>query len=124
MQIRTVLLVDDEPDIRTIGLMSLRAVGNWEAREADCGQAALDALAEAIPDLILIDVMMPGMDGPATLAKIRENPAWVDIPVIFLTARVKEDDLQRYLDLGARGVIPKPFDPMTLPAEVQKVLAQ
>ena len=104
--------------------MSLRGVGKWEAREAEDGQAALDALAEEIPDLILIDVMMPGMDGPTTLGKIRENPAWTDIPVIFLTAKVQKDDLQRYLDLGARGVIAKPFDPMTLPDEVRKVLAE
>jgi two-component system, OmpR family, response regulator len=122
MEISKVLLVDDEPDIRKIGLMSLRAVGNWEATEADCGQSALDSLANEVPDLILLDVMMPGMDGPTTLAKLRENPDWVGIPVIFLTAKVQKNEVDRYLDLGARGVIAKPFDPMTLPDEVRKVL--
>ena len=122
MEISKVLLVDDEPDIRKIGCMSLRAVGKWEVREADCGQGALDALAEEVPDVILLDVMMPGMDGPTTLGKLRENPAWADIPVIFLTAKVQKNEVERYLGLGARGVIAKPFDPMTLPDEVRKVL--
>ena len=122
MEIHKVLLVDDEPDIRKIGLMSLTAVGEWEAREANSGQAALDALAEEIPDLILLDVMMPGMDGPTTLSKIRENPAWADIPVIFLTAKVQTNEVGRYVALGARGVIAKPFDPMTLPNDVREVL--
>lgn len=121
--IRKVLLVDDEPDIRRIGQLTLERVGRWEVVLASSGAEA-QALAERErPDVILLDVMMPTADGPTTLAGLRASPATADIPVIFMTAKVLEHEVMRLRELGAAGVIAKPFDPMTLPAEIRRVLA-
>ena len=122
MAIAKVLMVDDEPDIRRIGQMSLRAVGKWEVALAASGAEALRAAIEGRPDVILLDVMMPGMDGPATLSALRGDPATAAIPVIFMTAKVQQHEVERYLALGAAGVIKKPFDPMTLPDEVRRIV--
>ncbi len=121
--IKTVLLVDDEPDIRTIGSMSLSRVGKLEVRTAASGAEALRMAGETIPDLILLDVMMPEMDGPATLVALRAIPALAATPVIFMTAKVLRDEVDRWLSLGAIGVIRKPFDPMKLPDEVRALVA-
>ncbi len=123
MTINSVLLVDDEEDIRTIGEMSLQAVGGWTVTSVPSGAAALEALATLSPDLIILDVMMPGMDGPSTLGKIRENAALSETPVIFMTAKVQRDEVERYMSLGVAGVVKKPFDPMTLPEEIKKIVA-
>jgi CheY-like chemotaxis protein len=121
MAIASVLMVDDEPHIRRVGELALRSVGRWEVRLAQSGEEALElALAER-PDVILLDVMMPGMDGPMTLERLREQPETADIPVIFMTAKVQRHEVDRYLRLGARGVISKPFDPMTLPDEIRRI---
>lgn len=120
--LRSILLVDDEPDIRTIGAMSLARVGKLEVRTAASGPEALQLVAEAVPDAILLDVMMPGMDGPATLAALRTIPELAQTPIIFMTAKVLRDEIDRWLSLGAVGVIRKPFDPMTLPTEVRALL--
>ncbi|MFZ6184235.1 response regulator [Nannocystis pusilla] len=118
-----VLLVDDEPDIRRIGQLSLERVGRWQVAVAASGAEALAVAARERPDVILLDVMMPVDDGPTTLARLRERPDTADIPVIFMTAKVLPHELQRWRELGAAGTIPKPFDPMTLPDEVRRVLA-
>ena len=117
--LRTVLLVDDEPDIRTIGAMSLQRVGKLEVATASCGASALRLAAETQPDVILLDVMMPEMDGPETLRRLRENPSTATTPVVFMTAKVLRDEVERWLSLGALGVIRKPFDPLTLPTELR-----
>jgi CheY-like chemotaxis protein len=121
-EIKTVLLVDDEPDIRTIGAMSLRRVGKWEVRVASSGAEAIALAAEAVPDLVLLDVMMPELDGPATLEALRKNPALASVPVIFMTAKVQAKEVERWLAIGAIGVIRKPFDPMTLPTEIRNLV--
>jgi CheY-like chemotaxis protein len=121
--IRKVLMVDDEPDIRKIGQISLAHVGGWEVVLAASGPEGLEAARRERPDLILLDVMMPGMDGPATLAALRAEEATRDIPVIFMTAKAQRAELERYVALGARAVIVKPFDPMSLPDEIRKRLA-
>ena len=121
MEIRTVLLVDDEDDIRTVGSLSLEQVGQWKVLLASSGEEALEKAAHAKPDLILLDVMMPGMDGPETLAKLRSAEASAGIPVIFMTAKVQRHEVARYNELGAAGVIAKPFDPMTLPDEIRRI---
>ncbi|WP_338872766.1 response regulator [Myxococcus stipitatus] len=120
--LRKVMLVDDEEDIRAIGKLSLGRVGKWETVLAASGSEALEKAASEQPDLILLDVMMPGMDGPTTFAKLREQPATAATPIIFMTAKVQKQEVARYLELGALGVIGKPFDPMTLPQEIRKLV--
>lgn len=123
MPIAKVLLVDDEPHIRRIGELSLRGVGKWQVILAASGQEAVDLAARETPDVILLDVMMPGLDGPSTLALLREKPETSKIPVIFMTAKVQKHEVERYLLLGAVGVIPKPFDPMILPGQIADTIA-
>ncbi|QRN94897.1 response regulator [Archangium violaceum] len=122
MTIRKVMLVDDEDDIRTIGQLSLGRVGGWQTVLAASGAEAVTKAAAEQPDLILLDVMMPGMDGPTTLGKLRAQEATAKTPVIFMTAKIQKQEVARYLELGAVGVIGKPFDPMTLPAEIKRLL--
>ncbi|MFL5355094.1 response regulator [Archangium sp.] len=122
MTIRKVMLVDDEDDIRTIGNLSLSRVGGWQTVLAASGAEALSKAAAERPDLILLDVMMPGMDGPTTLGQLRAQEATAKTPVIFMTAKVQKQEVARYLELGAVGVIGKPFDPMTLPADIKRLL--
>jgi CheY-like chemotaxis protein len=117
------LHVDDEPDIRTVVEIALSMDPVFEVRSCESGADALAAAAEWQPDVMLLDVMMPVMDGPATLAQLRANPATTGIPVIFMTARAQLRETERFRSLGAIGVIPKPFDPMTLAASVRSHVA-
>ena len=114
-----VLHVDDEPDIREVVEISLGLDPGFSTRNCASGQEALRVAADWMPDIILLDVMMPVMDGAATLVCLRENPMTADIPVIFMTARAQSRELDLFRSLGAVGVIPKPFDPMTLAASVR-----
>src|SRR4028119_603251 len=114
MRPKHILLVDDEDDIREVAALSLEAVGGWRVSSASDGASGVAmALAEA-PDAILLDVMMPGLDGPATVARLREDPLTRDIPVILLTAKAQTSDRRRFAELGVAGTLTKPFDPMTL----------
>jgi CheY-like chemotaxis protein len=113
-----VLHVDDEPDIREVVEISLNFDPAFVTRSCSSGQEALAVALEWQPDIILLDVMMPVMDGPATLLRLRENVQTATIPVIFMTARAQTRELDRFRALGAVGVIPKPFNPMTLAASV------
>jgi two-component system, OmpR family, response regulator len=117
-----VLLVDDEEDIRKIGRLSLEAVGGFAVVLASGAAEALDVARSARPGLILMDMMMPGVDGLAALSRLRAEPALAQIPVIFMTAKVQRNEVAHYLEAGALGVIQKPFDPMTLPAEVARLI--
>ncbi len=121
--VSTVLLVDDEPHIRRIGELSLKGVGKWKPLLASSGAEAVELAERELPDLILLDVMMPGMDGPATLLQLRASEATARIPVIFMTAKVQKHEVEKYLAAGAVGVIPKPFDPMALPAQILQILS-
>ena len=121
MNVEKIMLVDDESDIRRIGELSLSRVGGWQVTLASSGQEALEKVSGSNPDLILLDVMMPGMDGPQTMARLRAEVDTRDIPIIFITAKVQRKEVERYLALGAVGVIAKPFDPMTLPNEVKRI---
>lgn len=123
-KISSILLVDDEPDIRTIAEMSLSHVGGWRTILASSGQEALVLAAAQRPDVILLDVMMPEMDGVATFRALAARPETRDIPVIFMTAKVQSHERERYVGFGAAGVIAKPFDPMRLPLEIEGILAQ
>ena len=124
MGIQNVLLVDDEPDIRLIGEISLTRVGGFDVRVAASGEEALALVREAHPDVVLLDVMMPGMDGPTVLRLLRDDPSTRGIPVVFVTGKVQRHEVLEYLELGASGVLSKPFDPMTLPDDVRRILTQ
>jgi two-component system OmpR family response regulator len=118
---RRILLVDDEPEIRAIARMSLEMVGRFEVRDFGSAEEALAAVAEVRPDLILLDVMMPGMDGFQALVRLRRIPATAGTPVIFMTAKVQPGEVATYESLGAIGVIAKPFSPMALPDEIRRL---
>lgn len=120
-----VLYVDDEADIREIAALALELDPGISVRLAESGAAALEAIGAAAwrPDVVLLDVMMPVMDGPAVLDALRQRPGCASIPIVFITARTQSQDRQRLLQLGAIGVIGKPFDPMSLAKELRAVLA-
>ncbi len=118
-----VLLVDDEDDIRKIGRLSLEAVGKFQTLLASSAAEALTLAASERPDVILMDMMMPGMDGLAALAELQKDSALKTIPVVFMTAKVQRSDVAHYLAVGAIGVIQKPFDPMTLSDELRRLVA-
>ena len=120
-ELTTVMYVEDDADIRAVTEFALDDEG-FELIICASGQEALENAAKQIPDLILLDVMMPGMDGPTTLEKLRELSDFKNIPVIFMTAKVQSAELEQYRALGAIGVINKPFDPMTLPEQIRNLL--
>lgn len=119
-----VLYVEDEPDIQEVALMSLGLAEELVIEPCSSGQEALDKVAAFQPDLILLDVMMPDMDGPTTLGRLRELPDARHVPIVFMTAKVQRDEVDRFLALGAAGIIPKPFDPMTLADQVKNIWRQ
>lgn len=122
----TILYVDDEPDIREITTFALELDPQIEVRAADSGGRALAMLdtGASRPDLLLLDVMMPDMDGPMTLAQIRQRPEFAAIPAVFITARAQPHERDHLLALGAIGVITKPFDPMALAADIRALLTR
>jgi CheY-like chemotaxis protein len=119
---RKVLLVDDEPDIREVAQMSLRTVAGWDVLTAENGAQGVEVAAAEQPDAIVLDVMMPELDGPATLEKLRSLDATREIPVVFMTAKAQAGELTRFASLGVAGVISKPFDPMTLHERIAGLL--
>lgn len=121
-KVPVVLIVDDDDSIREIAQLSLELVGGWQTLSADGGEAALALAAEHRPDAILLDVMMPVMDGIETFRLLRADAAIRDIPVIFVTAKRQVDERQVWDGLPVAGVIPKPFDPMTLATQVSTLL--
>jgi len=124
MSAKHILLVDDEQDIREVAALSLQAIGGWRVSSAaDGGRALVMALAEQ-PDAILLDVMMPGLDGPATFKRLQDNPQTRDIPVIFLTAKAQSADRRKFAELGVAGTLTKPFDPMTLTDQIATILGR
>ena len=120
-ELRTVLYVEDDPDIQAVAQLALEVVGGLAVVMASSGSEAVTKAAAEVPDLVLLDVMMPGMDGPTTLLALRELEGMASVPVIFVTAKVQAAEVQQYVELGAIGVIAKPFDPMTL-AEQARVM--
>jgi two-component system OmpR family response regulator len=119
--LRSVLYVDDEPDIREVVEMSLALAADLVVESCGSGEQALKLLATKRPDMVLLDVMMPGLDGPGTLARMRADAGLVDIPVVFLTAKALPAEVQRFLALGAVAIIPKPFDALKLAEQVQTI---
>lgn len=120
-ELRRVLCVEDEPDIRLVAQIALETVGRLEVSLCPSG---LDAVAMALqvqPDLVVLDVMMPGMDGPGTLQALRDEPRTADIPIVFMTAKVQPSEVAHLKSLGALDVIAKPFDPMLLAAQLRAI---
>jgi two-component system OmpR family response regulator len=124
LPLKSVLYVDDEPDIREVVEMALNLVSGITVKTCGSGASALQLLPSFMPDLVLLDVMMPGLDGPATLARMRSDAVLSRIPVVFMTAKALPQEVDRFMSLGAVGVISKPFDPMHLAARVQEIWAK
>lgn len=116
-----ILYVEDDADIRAVAELALETVGGFSIKSCSSGQEALLEGPGFRPDLILLDVMMPGMDGPSTFHAMQENPALRGKPVVFMTAKVQTEEVAFYRELGAVDVIPKPFDPMTLADQIREI---
>jgi len=119
---KRVLIIDDEDSIREVAKICLELVGGWEVSTCGSGLEGLVIAIDQQPDAILLDVMMPGMDGPQTFKRLQEEAATKSIPVILLTGRENPSEDEEFNSLGVRGIISKPFDPLTLSSDVSKVL--
>ena len=120
-ELQRILYVEDDPDIQAIAVMVLETIHGYTLEVCSSGNEALQKAEAFNPDLILLDVMMPNMDGPETLERLREFPTLAMTPVVFMTAKVQPQEVQAYLDIGAVGVIAKPFDPMTLVDQLREI---
>ncbi|MCB9641040.1 MAG: response regulator [Myxococcales bacterium] len=116
-----ILYVEDEPDIQAIAKLALEAIGQFTVHLCNNGSIALAEAESFAPDLILLDVMMPGMDGPSTLQALRGIPSIAQTPVIFMTAKAQAHEIEQYKALGALDVITKPFDPMKLSQQIRTI---
>ncbi|OOC48487.1 MULTISPECIES: response regulator [Thioalkalivibrio] len=120
-ELQRILYVEDEPDIQAVAELALETVGGFTVKICASGEEAVRDAEAFAPDLILLDVMMPGMDGPSTLEALRGIPALAEVPVAFMTAKVQPSEIEHYKSLGARDVIAKPFDPMALSDQVRRI---
>jgi len=116
-----ILYAEDEEDIQQVASLALEMVGGFTLKTCNSGLLAVNEIEAFEPQLLLFDVMMPDMDGPTALAKIREMNVYKETPAIFMTAKVQPGEVQGYLDMGAVDVIAKPFDPMTLASQIQEI---
>ncbi|MBW4934760.1 response regulator [Marinobacter sp. F4206] len=123
VELERIMLVEDEEDIRAVAELALEAVGGFTLKTCASGHNALATIEAFQPQLIVLDVMMPGMDGPSTLGAIRQLPGFSRVPAIFMTAKVQPDEVSGYLGQGAAAVIPKPFDPMALSDRIREIWA-
>ncbi|UDL04711.1 response regulator [Marinobacter sp. CA1] len=123
-ELKRIMYVEDEPDIRAVAELALVSVGGVEVMLCESGEDALARVDGFQPDLILLDVMMPRLDGPETLQALRQKPGLAEVPVAFMTAKVQSSEVESYKALGAIDVIAKPFDPMTLSDKVQGIWDQ
>ncbi len=122
--LRRVVVAEDDPDISAVVALALGRVGGLDVTICHDGRAVLDLVPHLLPDLFLLDVMMPELGGLETLIRLKLEPRTATIPVIFMTARVRPCDLGAYYAEGAAGVIAKPFDPMTLSQHLRKLYAE
>jgi CheY-like chemotaxis protein len=121
-QPRRILVVDDDEDIREVARLSLETVGGHTVLTASSGEQALEVAAAELPDAIVLDVMMPGLDGPSTFVRLSAQETTRHIPVVLLTAKIQTADRERYESLGVAAVFAKPFDPMALAGQLAAVL--
>lgn len=124
MTLEHILLIDDEPDIREVTQIVLESVGGLRVTCASRGQEGLELAWRSQPDLILLDVMMPGMSGLEVIEQLRQDPRSAETPVVFMTAKVQQREIDSYLAAGAKGVIVKPFDPLQLVDEVRRLAGE
>ena len=120
-ELKKILYVEDQKDIQMIAKAALETIGGYELMICSSGIEALAQIAEFTPDLLLLDVMMPGMDGPATLMEIKKRDDAKNIPVMFMTAKVLPSEIDQLMSMGAISIIPKPFDPVTLANNIQQI---
>jgi CheY-like chemotaxis protein len=121
MELERIACVEDDPDIRSILHMSLSDIGGLTVDLYEDGPTALAALKDDVPQMIMLDMMMPGMNGLEVLSALRNWPEYARTPVVFMTAKAQSHELDAYINAGAQSVIVKPFDPMTLPEQVIKI---
>jgi len=119
---KRILIIDDEDDIRQVAALSLETVAGWDVVTANSGAVGIETAANEQPDAILLDVMMPEMDGPTTVGRLQQDPRTAHIPVMLLTAKVQGPDQRVSASLGVRAVLFKPFDPLTLSNQIADVL--
>ncbi|MEJ6487386.1 response regulator [Nostoc punctiforme UO1] len=119
---RNILIVDDEEDVRAIAKLGLEMAAGWNVLTASSGQEALKVAATHKPDVILLDMMMPDMDGRATLQQLKANPATKKIPVILLTAKLQQSDRESFTDMDVAAIFAKPFRPLKLAEQINEVL--
>lgn len=117
-----ILYVEDEADIRAIAQLALESIGGFTMKPCASGEEALREAEAFAPDFLLLDVMMPGLDGPSTLKALRELESLAEVPMAFMTAKVQPSEIEFFISLGALGVIAKPFDPMTLADQVRAMM--
>lgn len=122
--LQRICLVDDDPDIRMVIELTLKLLGGFEVEVCSNGQEALRRAGTFAPDLILLDVMMPDMDGPATMAGLRGLPPLAEVPMVFMTAKAQPSEAAHLESLGAAGVVFKPFDPASLPGQLREIWAR
>ncbi|ERP92519.1 hypothetical protein Q669_31960 [Labrenzia sp. C1B10] len=123
-KLRSIFIVEDDPDIQIISRMCLEEIGEYDVSIFECGTSLFRELETRLPQLILLDVMLPVMDGPTILKKLRDEPKTRDLPVIFMTAKVRMNDFKVYDSLGVLGTIGKPFDPVTMVQTVEQLWAR
>lgn len=123
-ELKKIMYVEDQQDIQMIARVALESVAGFEILICSDGAEALAKAKGFMPDLILLDVMMPGMDGPTTKTELGKIPEVKDIPIIFMTAKIQPSEIAEYKNMGAVGVIPKPFDPMTLGEQIREIWDQ
>ena len=121
MTLKRILYAEDEPLIQAVAKLALEKVGGFDVLICSSGAEALEKIVSFAPDLVLLDVVMPGMTGPATLQRLRQDPTTADIPVVFLTANALPSEIAHYKGLGAMDVVAKPFNPMTLAAQIKLI---
>ncbi|MBD2508271.1 response regulator [Nostoc muscorum FACHB-395] len=119
---RNILIVDDEEDVRAIAKLGLEMAAGWNVLTASSGKEALKVAATHKPDVILLDMMMPDMDGRATLQQLKANPATNKIPVILLTAKLQQSDRESFTDMDVAAIFAKPFRPLKLAEQINEVL--
>jgi CheY-like chemotaxis protein len=119
---KRLLVIDDESDIREVARLSLELTEDWAVLSANGGASGMTLALSMAPDAILLDVMMPDMDGPTTLRALQEQSATKSIPVIFLTAKVQATEREKFMQLGVRAIIAKPFDPLSLGQQIRDAL--
>ena len=123
-ELSRITYVEDEPDIREVAQIALETLGGFTLDICVCGAEAVEKAPIFDPDLILLDVLMPGMDGVETFHKLRSNPKLTNTPIVFMTAKSKPSEVEQYKALGCAGIVAKPFDPVTLPDEIRAIWNQ